>query len=86
MRNGLNATSMLSACLFAFITSLDEITVTIFLSGTNTKTLPIAMWVSMRNNITPTIAAVSTILIFGTVISFLLPELFKHLFPKRHLT
>jgi len=79
-------TSMLSACLFAFITSLDEITVTIFLSGTNTKTLPIAMWESMRNNITPTIAAVSTILIFGTVISFLLPEIFKHLFPKRHLT
>ncbi|MBU3113231.1 ABC transporter permease [Clostridium lacusfryxellense] len=77
--------SMLSACLFAFITSLDEITVTIFLSGTKTKTLPIAMWESMRNNITPTIASVSTILIFGTIISFMLPELFRLLFRKRNL-
>jgi len=76
---------MLSACLFAFITSLDEITVTIFLSGTDTKTLPIAMWESLRNNITPTIAAVSTILIFGTIISFLLPELFKQLFRKKKM-
>ena len=76
--------SMFSASLFAFITSLDEVTVTIFLSGTKTKTLPIAMWESMRNNITPTIASVSTILILGTIISFSLPELFRYFAAKRH--
>jgi putative spermidine/putrescine transport system permease protein len=62
--------SVVSAAIFAFITSLDEITVTIFLSGTKTKTLPIAMWESMRNNINPTIASVSSILIMGTLLSF----------------
>lgn len=75
--------SILSAALFAFITSLDEVTVTIFLSGTKTKTLPIAMWESMRNNITPTIASVSTILILGTILASLLPEVIRFVTAKR---
>jgi putative spermidine/putrescine transport system permease protein len=39
-----------------------------FIAGANTKTLPVAMWESMRNNITPDIAAVSTILIAITLV------------------
>ena len=74
--------SIASASLFAFITSLDEVTVTIFLSGTKTKTLPIAMWESMRNNITPTIASVSTILILGTILASLLPEVIRSMAAK----
>lgn len=69
--------SIFSAALFAFSTSLDEVTVTIFLSGAKTKTLPVAMWESMRNNIAPDIAAVSTILILLTVIILSLQELVK---------
>ncbi|WP_446897942.1 ABC transporter permease [Clostridium sp. LBM24168] len=60
--------SMLSAAIFAFSTSIDEVTVTMFIAGANTKTLPVAMWESMRNNITPDIAAVSTILICITLL------------------
>lgn len=60
--------SMLSAAIFAFSTSIDEVTVTMFIAGANTKTLPVAMWESMRNNIAPDIAAVSTILIGITLL------------------
>ncbi|WP_416044743.1 ABC transporter permease [Clostridium tyrobutyricum] len=60
--------SILSAAIFAFSTSIDEVTVTMFIAGANTKTLPVAMWESMRNNITPDIAAVSTILIAITLV------------------
>ncbi|MFM1655151.1 ABC transporter permease [Brevibacillus sp. B_LB10_24] len=62
--------AILSGALFAFITSLDEVVVSIFLSGAKTKTLPIVMWEYMRTQVNPTIAAVSTILIAGTVIIF----------------
>lgn len=64
--------SVVASCLFAFITSLDEVVVSIFVSGAKTKTLPIVMWENMRTQVDPTITAVSTILILGTVAIFLL--------------
>lgn len=65
-------TSVFAGFLFSFITSLDEVVVSIFVSGANTKTLPIVMWDNMRTQIDPTIAAVSSIMIFIVVILFLL--------------
>jgi putative spermidine/putrescine transport system permease protein len=64
--------AMLSGALFAFITSLDELVVTIFLSGATTKTLPVVMWENLRTQVDPTIAAASTILIGGTLLLFLI--------------
>lgn len=66
--------AVLSGALFAFVTSLDEVVVTLFLSGANTKTLPIVMWENLRTTVDPTIAAVSSILIFGTIVMFSLKE------------
>lgn len=70
--------SMMSACLFAFITSFDEVSVTLFLAGTKTKTLPVAMWETMRTELTPTLAAVSSILISLTIIMFVFQNLFNY--------
>jgi len=64
--------SVVASALFAFITSLDEVVVSIFIAGAKTKTLPIVMWENMRTQVDPTIAAVSTMLILGTVLIFLL--------------
>ncbi len=69
--------SMVSAAIFAFSTSIDEVTVTMFISGAKTKTLPVAMWESMRNNITPDIAAVSTILISITLVMLFIQEIVR---------
>lgn len=64
--------AVVAGCLFAFITSLDEVVVSIFISGSSTKTLPVLMWEMMRTQVDPTIAAVSSVLIVGTILFFLL--------------
>lgn len=66
---------VLSGALFAFIISLDEVVVTMFLAGAKTKTLPIAMWENLRIQVDPTMAAVSTILIAITISLFVSQEL-----------
>jgi putative spermidine/putrescine transport system permease protein len=55
--------ALISALLFAFITSFDEIVMALFLAGTTSATLPKRMWESLRFQIDPTIAAISTLLI-----------------------
>ncbi len=62
--------AVLSGALFAFITSLDEVVVSLFLAGSRTKTLPIVMWENLRTQVNPTIAAVSAILIGLTIVLF----------------
>lgn len=57
--------------LFAFVTSFDNVTVSLFLVGSNTITLPIRILTYLEWQFDPSIAAVSTVLIaitIGTVI------------------
>ncbi len=68
---------VISGALFAFITSFDEIVVAIFLSGYRAVTLPRHMWNSIREEIDPTIAAVSSILIFTSIFLLLSVALLK---------
>ncbi len=58
---------VLVGALFAFITSFDELVVSLFLSGANAVTLPRRMWEDLRYALDPTIAAVSTLTILVTV-------------------
>jgi len=57
------APGVISGALFAFATSFDEVVVTLFLAGANQVTLPRQMFNGIRENISPTIAALATILI-----------------------
>ena len=68
---------VLAGALFAFISSFDELVVALFISGTSAVTLPRKMWESIRFEIDPTIAAVSTILIVLTGTLFLSAELLR---------
>jgi putative spermidine/putrescine transport system permease protein len=52
-----------SGALFAFVTSWDEVVVTLFLSGAEQHTIPRRMWSGVRDNLSPTIIAVATMLI-----------------------
>ena len=63
---------ILVGALFAFITSFDELVVSLFLSGANAVTLPRRMWEDLRYALDPTIAAVSTLTILVTVVPMLL--------------
>ncbi|MCW5663327.1 MAG: ABC transporter permease [Piscinibacter sp.] len=60
------APGVISGALFAFATSFDEVVVTLFLAGPDQVTLPRQMFTGIRENITPTIAAVATLLIIFT--------------------
>tara|TARA_B100000212_G_scaffold117265_1_gene87536 strand:- start:979 stop:1812 length:834 start_codon:yes stop_codon:yes gene_type:complete len=55
--------SVLTAALLAFLTSFDEVIISIFISGGGNSTLTKQMFSSLRDYIDPTIAAISTILI-----------------------
>jgi putative spermidine/putrescine transport system permease protein len=68
--------AILSGSLFAFIMSFDELIITMFICG-RMITLPKRMWDSVREEIDPTIAAVSTMLIFLSLILLLIIELYR---------
>ena len=60
------APGVISGALFAFATSFDEVVVALFLAGPDQLTLPRQMFNGIRENISPTIAAVATLLIVFT--------------------
>lgn len=59
---------VISGALFAFITSFDEVVISFFLSTYRSITLPRHMWSSLREQIDPTIAASSSLLILTAVV------------------
>ena len=63
------APGVISGGLFAFGTSFDEVVVTLFLAGPEQATLPRQMFAGIRENISPAIAAVATIM---TILSTLM--------------
>ena len=56
------APGLASAGLFAFITSLDELTIALFLTGGLGSTIPKQMWDEASLKVSPTLAAASTLL------------------------
>ena len=59
--------SVLAAAVFEFITSFDEVVVTLFLAGPRMMTLPVRIFQYIEYNSDPLVAAVSTVLVALTV-------------------
>lgn len=55
--------SVITGALLAFITSLDEVTISLFIAGGDYATMTKRMFNALRDEIDPTIAAISTLLI-----------------------
>lgn len=68
---------VVSGALFAFITSFDEVVVVLFLSGPQQRTVPIQMWSGIREQISPTILAVATLLVLISVVLLTTLELLR---------
>ncbi len=68
--------SVVAGALFAFITSLDEVIVALFISGGENATLTRRMFNALRDQIDPTIAAISTCLIAVSILALLLVQIF----------
>jgi putative spermidine/putrescine transport system permease protein len=58
---------VISGGLFAFITSFDEVVAVLFLAGPEQRTIPRQMWSGIREQISPTILAVATILVIISI-------------------
>ncbi len=58
---------VVAAFILAFITSFNNVPISLFLTGPGVATLPIRMMLYMEYNFDPTIAALSTLLIIFTV-------------------
>jgi putative spermidine/putrescine transport system permease protein len=49
---------IVSAARFSFLTSFDELMISLFLAGVRSETLPVRIWNSLLLEVEPTIAAV----------------------------
>lgn len=60
--------SVVAGALFSFITSLDEVVISLFIAGGDNTLLTRKMFLSLRDQVDPVIAAVSSILIVASVL------------------
>ncbi|MFV0513699.1 MAG: ABC transporter permease [Jhaorihella sp.] len=68
---------VISGGLFAFITSFDEVVVVLFVGSAAQKTLPWQMFTGLREQISPTILAVATILVGISIVLLTVVELLR---------
>lgn len=59
---------IVSGAVFAFATSLDEVVLTLFIAGPNQRTVARQMFSTIRENISPAIAAAAFLFIVGTIV------------------
>ncbi len=62
---------LFAAAIFSFLISWDEVVLSIFMASPTLQTLPVLIWSTLRADLTPVIAAASTLLIGFTVILML---------------
>ncbi len=68
---------VISGALFAFITSFDEVVVVLFVGSASQKTLPWQMFTGLREQISPTILAVASILVTISIILLTVLEMLR---------
>ncbi|SHL74295.1 putative spermidine/putrescine transport system permease protein [Roseovarius marisflavi] len=68
--------AVVTAALLAFLTSFDEVVIAMFISGGDNPTLTRNMFNALRDQIDPTIAAISTIMIGVTTLMMVLAQVF----------
>lgn len=61
-------TGVISGGLFAMMTSVDEVVVALFIAGAEQRTVPMQMWAGIREQISPTILAVATLLVAMSIL------------------
>lgn len=68
---------VISGGLFAFITSFDEVVVVLFVGSSGQKTLPWQMFIGLREQLSPTILAVATVLVVLSIMLLTTVELLR---------
>ncbi|MCE8507068.1 ABC transporter permease [Ruegeria pomeroyi] len=68
---------VISGALFAFVTSFDEVVVVLFVGGLDEQTIPRQMWNGIREQISPAILSVATILVVISIALLTVVELLR---------
>ena len=68
---------VISGALFAFVTSFDEVVVVLFMAGFEQRTIHRQMWSGIREQISPTILAVATLLVLISTILLATMEILR---------
>lgn len=68
---------VISGALFAFVTSFDEVVVVLFVAANDQQTIPRQMWNGIREQISPAILSVATILVIISVLLLTVIELLR---------
>jgi putative spermidine/putrescine transport system permease protein len=68
---------VISGGLFAFITSFDEVVVVLFVGSAGQKTLPWQMFTGLREQISPTILAVASLMVGISILLLTTLELLR---------
>ncbi|MBO6723342.1 MAG: ABC transporter permease, partial [Roseitalea sp.] len=68
---------VISGALFAFITSFDEVVVVLFLGSASQKTLPWQMFIGLREQISPTILAVASVMVALSIVLLFTLEMLR---------
>lgn len=77
------APSIVGSAVFAFITSFDEIVVVLLVGGARSQTLPVKMFNFLENELRPTPAVVSSLLILALVLAQIAASLVRRQMAKR---
>jgi putative spermidine/putrescine transport system permease protein len=65
---------IMAGAVFAYVTSFDELVMTLFLAGPGLTTLPVQIFTYLEYTSDPTIAAISVVLVAITVVAVLVTE------------
>jgi ABC-type spermidine/putrescine transport system permease subunit II len=57
-----------AAALIAFVVSLQEFVLTLFLAGRGSRTVPVKAWNSLRNSLDPLVSVTSTLLVVAVLV------------------
>lgn len=68
---------LFSAAIFSFLISWDEVVLAIFMASPSLQTLPVRVWTTLRQDLTPVIAAASTLLVALTILLMIVVALFR---------
>lgn len=71
------APAILSGMLLAFAMSLDDVVISIFVTGATTNTLPVKIYTQMKNGVSPEINALSAIMFLVTIVILGISEMLR---------
>ena len=65
---------VLSGAAFAFVASFDELVIALFLAGPAQRTLPMQMFVGLREHLDPTITAAATLMMALSILLLIIAD------------